>query len=365
MGDLSISSMQSMAEDGPLTCPICTDTCCEPITTQCGHIFCRICLYQSTVIAPDGRHCPVCRGEVTVLDDKGALLPIDPVAEATAKELIPTDEYAQRVQEALESFTLLSAVAMEELPVFYLSSGCRVGQEISLHLFEPRYKVLIRRALEGSRRFAFATRKPQAAMQVTVVEVLQAQLLPDGRALVAGRGTQSVVMDKVWVADGTAGLWMCSCKTSTNGRPSEPIVETETERMRLPVFYGPSPPRTGQASLLLFEPRYKLMVRRVFAGSRCFAWATDEPQRGGDAVVVKIERASFLADGRAQISVSRVQDIQMSEVWCEEALHGLHSCSFVSQGGMLSPSGNRRESDTSNATVAASTSVQRCQCALM
>jgi len=320
-----------------VNCPICTDICCEPIVTACQHTFCRICLYQSTVIAPDGRHCPVCRQPVTVLDEQGALLPIDLRAETAAKALIPPDEYEQRVEAAAECFDKMSAMSSEELPVFYLGSGCRVGQDISLHLFEPRYKILIRRALEGSRRFVFATRQPSAQMEATVVEVVQAQMLPDGRALVAGRGVLSVVMDRVWVADGTAGLWMCSCQTSEAGRSQQPLPATanpprsDTAQIsHLPVFYGGGTfPRSGQqTSLRLFEPRYKVMVRRVVAGSQQFIWSQRQPDHGDEAAVVKIESASFLPDGQAQITVRTVRVIRIQEAWQEEALHGLYCCSF-------------------------------------
>lgn len=324
--------------EAELCCPICCETCCEPITTPCNHTFCRICLYQSTIIAPDGRHCPVCRSSVTVLDEQGALLPVDLDLEAVAKGLIPSTEYADRVKIAADAFAKLSATASEDLPVFYLSSGCNVGEQIALHLFEPRYKVLIRRALEGSRRFIFARATPQAAMRATVVQVGRAELLPDGRALVAGVGVDAVVLDKVWVAEGTSGLWMSSFQSRVALQSELPATPTSPRQdtpllSHLPVFYGTGAfPRQGkQASLYLFEPRYRLMLGRVVAGSQQFVWSESGPEPGGEAGVVKVKRASFLNDGRAEVIVETLRKIRIEEAWQEEQLHGLYFCSFLNQ----------------------------------
>jgi len=42
-----------------LTCDICRNRLCVPITAVCGHTFCRVCLHDSVLYG--GRPCPVCR----------------------------------------------------------------------------------------------------------------------------------------------------------------------------------------------------------------------------------------------------------------------------------------------------------------
>ena len=50
--------------------------------------------------------------------------------------------------------------ANTSLPIFAMSPGTRVGAPVLLHFFEPRYKILIRRAWEGSRLFVFCACRP-------------------------------------------------------------------------------------------------------------------------------------------------------------------------------------------------------------
>uniref|UniRef100_A0A673T0L8 Tripartite motif containing 61 n=1 Tax=Suricata suricatta TaxID=37032 RepID=A0A673T0L8_SURSU len=41
-------------------CPVCLDYLRDPITTECGHNFCRCCIQQSWADLSDGFPCPVC-----------------------------------------------------------------------------------------------------------------------------------------------------------------------------------------------------------------------------------------------------------------------------------------------------------------
>uniref|UniRef100_A0A8C9CZ32 Tripartite motif-containing protein 75 n=1 Tax=Panthera leo TaxID=9689 RepID=A0A8C9CZ32_PANLE len=42
-------------------CPICLDYLRDPVTTECGHNFCRCCIRQSWADLSDSFPCPVCR----------------------------------------------------------------------------------------------------------------------------------------------------------------------------------------------------------------------------------------------------------------------------------------------------------------
>lgn len=41
-----------------LSCPICTELLCRPVTTPCGHSFCKLCLELALSTKP---YCPICR----------------------------------------------------------------------------------------------------------------------------------------------------------------------------------------------------------------------------------------------------------------------------------------------------------------
>jgi len=42
------------------------------------------------------------------------------------------------------------------MPIFTLNSVVFPGQEFPMHIFEPRYRLMIRRCLEGDRKYAHA-----------------------------------------------------------------------------------------------------------------------------------------------------------------------------------------------------------------
>ena len=139
-----------------LTCPVSGKLFVDPVTTVCGHSFSRRCL--STWMARPDRapSCPTCRAPLyhenprrwpvnTTLVDLVERFLGDELAEARASE--PDDDHdvgARRGQGA--------GPAESELPLFVLDA-ITPGQEITLNVFEERYKVMVRRCLQGSRRF--------------------------------------------------------------------------------------------------------------------------------------------------------------------------------------------------------------------
>ena len=139
--------MDSYALDPDLQCSICLDFFFEPLTLKCRHSFCRACLLQSTKLAPDGRSCPQCRELIAITDP--LTHPADAVIAAKVAEAVPATMIEQRSLQARESLEALARSSASALPVFVMRPGqseMRPGARISLHFFEPRYRILIRRA---------------------------------------------------------------------------------------------------------------------------------------------------------------------------------------------------------------------------
>lgn len=90
------------------------------------------------------------------------------------------------------------------------------GEQVHLHFFEDRYKILIRRTWEGNRRFLCTQTEPEGGMTGLIVEVDQACFLPDGSADIYGHGVELVTLGRVWVEEGTHGLFYSEM------RPREP-----------------------------------------------------------------------------------------------------------------------------------------------
>lgn len=193
-----------MAADNATECPICLDHLTDPLSLGCGHALCRLCLLQSTHLAPDGRACPLCRQLVGIRDP--ATHPVDGKLEALVRASVGEVVYDKRAlahKERIETFlTDLNTI----LPIFSMYPGTSVGAPVALHFFEPRFKILVRRVWEGNRLFIFTAQAPRAGVRGVVVRIDIARFLPDGRANIMGVGIEAVQLGECWVEEGTGGL---------------------------------------------------------------------------------------------------------------------------------------------------------------
>ncbi|KAK9808920.1 hypothetical protein WJX72_006425 [[Myrmecia] bisecta] len=153
-------------------CVLCMKLLFEPVTTPCGHTFCRACFMRAT---DHGNKCPMCRTVLHV----GRELPLSVTLNNILEKSFP-EEYQQRRR---ETRSLPSEVAGEApLPLFVMS--CMMpGEKMALNIFEPRYRLMVRRCMEGNRRFGMATVSADHELHGIgcECEILECQPLPDGR----------------------------------------------------------------------------------------------------------------------------------------------------------------------------------------
>ena len=223
----SPSSETLDASDRRFECPVCVSFFVEPLTLACGHSFCRACLLQSTRLAPDGRCCPLCRAAVSIRDP--ATAPQDAKLAEAVKGLVDRDAYSARLAADRATIAEVLDATSRLLPIFACFPGTAVGRPVALHFFEPRYKVLIRRAWEGNRLFAYTGVQPRPGAEGVVVRIEEARFLRDGRANVVGVGVAAITLGEVWVEDGTHGLNVTrlppSCAAWLPERPARPPLE--------------------------------------------------------------------------------------------------------------------------------------------
>lgn len=188
--DFEVISDALSAAQRELECQVCYALMLNPVTTYCGHTLCRICL---TRVLDHTLHCPICR--------RGLAIAPSLANQSSNKTLVTfmgrswPDAIAAREE----------AVAAEELdvngqtfPLFVCTLGFP-NQPTFLRIFEPRYRLMLRRCLEGSRQFGLVMynryNEPQGDLgnvhfyhYGTMVRIVQAQIYANGTSMVELQG---------------------------------------------------------------------------------------------------------------------------------------------------------------------------------
>lgn len=166
-------------------CQVCYALFHDPFTTGCGHTFCRSCLHRTL----DHQHrCPICRRTLAM---NPLLNPeVCPSNESITRliELFWPDEKAARVEAAASE----AAARHEDLDLpLFICTLAFPSMPTFLHIFEPRYRLMIRRALEGNKTFGMVLPKRRSHAHDsdfhelgTLLRITNAQFYPDGRSVI-------------------------------------------------------------------------------------------------------------------------------------------------------------------------------------
>jgi len=193
-------------------CTLCLKLLYEPVTTPCGHTFCSPCLARSYDHA---NKCPMCRTVLHV-----GQLPVSIVLKNILEKSFPEEYDMRRCEETnAASFNFVSALGgsgggnvgggtgvnnnstaggvnnsirgrtsatttstTNVLPLFVMSPMLP-GERMALNIFEPRYRLMLRRVMAGGRRFGMATVSSDHSLHDVCceVEITECETLPDGR----------------------------------------------------------------------------------------------------------------------------------------------------------------------------------------
>jgi Lon protease-like protein len=193
-GDASLTSW--LREQ--LECSLCLDLVFEPTTTPCGHTVCRPCLARVLDHAFDTRPaCPMCRSDLaaywTWLNGRAvasgelsarhgaAQLPLNGKMDAILQRHFGSDYADRRRQVAREEAEAgTEATDDPEVPIF-ICSLAMPAVACSLHIFEPRYRLMMRRCIDSGRR-QFGMCLQPGAEYGTMLHILEFDQLPDGRS---------------------------------------------------------------------------------------------------------------------------------------------------------------------------------------
>eukprot|EP00268_Persea_americana_P068933 TRINITY_DN9696_c0_g1_i2.p1 TRINITY_DN9696_c0_g1~~TRINITY_DN9696_c0_g1_i2.p1 ORF type:complete len:347 (-),score=44.62 TRINITY_DN9696_c0_g1_i2:2597-3637(-) len=112
-------------------CTLCMKLLYQPVTTPCGHSFCRSCLFQSM---DHGNKCPMCRTVLFVtLNTCSMSVTLNNIIQKNFPE-----EYAERKSE----HDSLINLGVDLMPLFVMDVVLPC-QKLSLNIFEPRYRLMV------------------------------------------------------------------------------------------------------------------------------------------------------------------------------------------------------------------------------
>uniref|UniRef100_A0A671P6D8 Uncharacterized protein n=1 Tax=Sinocyclocheilus anshuiensis TaxID=1608454 RepID=A0A671P6D8_9TELE len=169
-----------LLDSADFECSLCMRLFYEPVTTPCGHTFCLKCLERCLDHNPN---CPLCKENLseylaTRAYNKTLLM----------EELLQRyfcDELAERQKVHEEEMKELSNLN-QEVPIFVCTMAFPTIP-CPLHVFEPRYRLMIRRSMEtGTKQFGMciADELKGFADHGCMLEVRDVKFFPDGRSVV-------------------------------------------------------------------------------------------------------------------------------------------------------------------------------------
>lgn len=185
-----------------LECPICISLICEPITLPCGHSFCRVCVVDA--LRKSNKKCATCRAVCHISPE----IANENVMLRDLAMALDSTQYLARVQET----SAIKDTWKATYPIFFYNEVLFPGDALNLHLFEPRYKLMMKRIVEGSRSFAYVCPSGEDIVgDVALVARLdEAEFLADGRCLIESSLANRHKIISHFVETGTQGLHFCS-----------------------------------------------------------------------------------------------------------------------------------------------------------
>ncbi|KAJ8269708.1 hypothetical protein COCON_G00123150 [Conger conger] len=169
-----------VVEASDLECPLCMRLFYEPVTTPCGHTFCRSCLERCL---DHMTQCPLCKDSL-----KEYLATRHYSVTEVLDGLIKTHLPEQHLERHKMHFEEIEGISdpTKNVPMFVCTMAYPTVP-CPLHVFEPRYRLMIRRCMEsGASRFGMCISDPQKgfADYGCMLQIRSTHFFSDGRSVV-------------------------------------------------------------------------------------------------------------------------------------------------------------------------------------
>ena len=259
---LSLKSYRSDDEheeehiEDAFVCSICQRLFLDPITIPCGHTFCRGCLTsyldyasarhhheqqheRTTNIPTEGNlrletntvaacHCPLCRGPLHMhCRTHPGSVTVAAMIQATYPRALQRRqlEATEAMHGLKSSHNDVASGGTILLPLFVLGS-IAPGMQLRLKIFEPRYRLMFRRVLEGNSIFGLAPCRSGTDTSVpgswgTACKITESTTLADGQMIIVCEGLYRFRTGEVTQLDG----YLVGCCTRYH---DDPIEDPET-----------------------------------------------------------------------------------------------------------------------------------------
>ncbi|KAJ8335990.1 hypothetical protein SKAU_G00393330 [Synaphobranchus kaupii] len=161
-------------------CSLCMRLFYEPVTPPCGHTFCKSCLERCLDHTP---HCPLCKESLREYL-ASRKYNVTTVLEEVIKQYLG-EEHFERKKSQMEENKELSDLT-KNVPIFVCTMAYPTVP-CPLHVFEPRYRLMIRRCMEtGTKQFGMCIHDPRKGFADCgcMLLIRSVHFLPDGRSVV-------------------------------------------------------------------------------------------------------------------------------------------------------------------------------------
>lgn len=190
--------LNALIDGSDFECSLCMRLFYEPVTTPCGHSFCKKCLERCLDHTPQ---CPLCKQSLTEYLACRSYN-VTYLLEELIKQYLPeqlSERKRMHEEETLELSNLTQNVPVFVCTMAYPTVPC------PLHVFEPRYRLMIRRCMEtGTRQFGMCISDPEKgfADYGCMLQIRNVHFLPDGRSVVDTIGGKRFRVLKRGMRDG-------------------------------------------------------------------------------------------------------------------------------------------------------------------
>ncbi|XP_061439058.1 LON peptidase N-terminal domain and RING finger protein 1 [Rhineura floridana] len=171
---------QDLIDASDFECSLCMRLFFHPVTTPCGHTFCKNCLERCLDHTPQ---CPLCKESLKEYLASRKYRITQLLEELIVKYLPAELSERKRIndEETAEYSNLTKNVPIFVCTMAYPTVPC------PLHVFEPRYRLMIRRSIEtGTKQFGMCISDPKNgfADYGCMLYIRNLDYLPDGRSVV-------------------------------------------------------------------------------------------------------------------------------------------------------------------------------------